>query len=152
MSRRCFIVIFGMALLSLRVVSADRAQPKEAAGIFEFHSGFWINLHHFLYEQALSGKPGSVCGEGNGESSPDWASSVLFYKQAMVSRDLLFDDGMVKIKNSLEDNEGSKSLISDAELPAPLIAALQRPLRPIAAIVGSGRTKGTLFGKRKFRA
>jgi hypothetical protein len=36
---------------------SDRGQPQseeraEILPVFEFHSGFWVNLHHFLYQQA----------------------------------------------------------------------------------------------------
>ncbi len=40
---------------------------------FLFHSGFWINLHHFLYEQAAErnkpGSSGSVAGAEKGRFS-----------------------------------------------------------------------------------
>src|SRR5262245_38149571 len=34
------------------------ARVKTDQDIFDFHSGFWMNLHHFLYQQALAQKAG----------------------------------------------------------------------------------------------
>ncbi|HET6268300.1 MAG TPA: hypothetical protein VFG11_11330, partial [Acidobacteriota bacterium] len=54
--------IISLAVLLLVVIAfpvhaanVDKAPPATVATVypFEFHSGFWINLHHFLYEQAL---------------------------------------------------------------------------------------------------
>jgi hypothetical protein len=34
------------------------SRVKTDQDIFDFHSGFWMNLHHFLYQQALAALPG----------------------------------------------------------------------------------------------
>ena len=39
---------------SFKATAYQRSDRRsESTYPFEFHSGFWINLHHFLYEQAL---------------------------------------------------------------------------------------------------
>ena len=81
--------------------------------IFAFHSGFWLNLHHFLYEQArLAEKVQTSQGGGAAKSAPTdanargdapaaWQSAVDYYRKNMAHRDLLFDQGMVLIGNRL---------------------------------------------------
>ncbi|MGH9431697.1 MAG: hypothetical protein ACRD3T_09155 [Terriglobia bacterium] len=88
-------------------------------GPFEFHSDFWINLHHFLYQQALQGSPESLRPNGPlaaGKLSPSeqsvWDNALTFYRQSMVEHDLLVDPGMNAIDSVLADAEGSDSLDS----------------------------------------
>src|SRR5215475_12275618 len=39
------------------------ARVKTGQDIFDFHSGFWVNLHHFLYQQARAQKGRRGAGE-----------------------------------------------------------------------------------------
>jgi hypothetical protein len=120
--------------------------------VFEFHSGFWINLHHALYEQARvreqrptarPEKPAASSNEGkkvNGETaggSPTaeetgWNEAVDYYATALARRDLVFDGEMVDIKNRLADLETCADLSGKNEyrcaslLRPELIAALER--------------------------
>src|SRR6266853_1170230 len=53
-----------------------RAQQSSATEsplpVFELHSGFWVNLHHFLYLQArLMNGNSSSTDSGRGASPPD---------------------------------------------------------------------------------
>ena len=86
--------------------------------IFEFHSGFWLNLHHFLYEQARmdeemqtsrgaggAAKLSSAAANARTDSSPAWQAAVNYYRTNFAHRDLLFDQGMVLIKNRLAELE-----------------------------------------------
>lgn len=84
---------------------------------FEFHSGFWINLHHFLYEQALLRKQ-SVSKTGNNAINPDlttdqqrlWNSAVDFYTKTIITRDLLSDRAMATINDQLGESESAPNL------------------------------------------
>lgn len=60
-----------------------------------FTAGFWINLHHFLYDQARQENSRSRSEDASGAANSDWNDSLAFYKNSLVSRDLLFDAGMV---------------------------------------------------------
>lgn len=112
--------------------------------IFEFHSGFWLNLHHFLYEQArldeemqtsrgagAAGKLSSSAASARTESSLAWQAAVNYYRKNMAHRDLLFDQGMVLIKNRLAELETCPDLSGrtmsscTSGLQANLIAALE---------------------------
>jgi hypothetical protein len=120
--------------------------------VFEFHSGFWINLHHTLYQQARvreqrpTARPEKQSPTGSEEKKPSgeavagssedeekaWNESVEYYAIAMARRDLLFDGDMVDIKNRLAELETCTDLSGKSEyrcaanLRPELTAALER--------------------------
>jgi hypothetical protein len=100
---------FGVALLaSLRLAGADTT--------FEFHSGFWVNLHHFLYEQAASDQPAV-------SNSPAWQKAVDYYRREVVKRDLLSNDAG-QINDRLSSLDDAPSL-QDSALPPDMLSALE---------------------------
>jgi hypothetical protein len=112
---------FGQAPAAVTTV-----QPV-TAGMFEFHSGFWINLHHFLYLQAL---PPDRFRRTAAETEPEyrggWDPAVAFYRDRMVSRDLLTDELMMRIDAYLARMEGQPAIKGDVigeELAGVLNAA-----------------------------
>jgi hypothetical protein len=117
------VLVVGLLVCS----SGLHAQQTTPNPIFEFHSGFWMNLHHYLYEQAQPASTDplkAVTAKVHG--GPEWDAAVLFYKERMISRDLLFDDGMSEIKFALEDQENAKALTPTGKLTAELIAVLEK--------------------------
>ena len=56
---RCLLFCLALCLsVNAATCLAQPHSPKdESQALFDFHSGFWINLHHFLYLEALSEKP-----------------------------------------------------------------------------------------------
>ena len=119
-----FLVLLSAILLYAPVSHGQAAAPTP---IFEFHSGFWMNLHHFLYKQAqpISVEP-SIAEDLKVNAGPDWDAAVLYYKQKMISRDMLFDDGMSEIKFALEDQESAKTLKPSGQLTSELISVLEK--------------------------
>ncbi len=129
----------GSSTLPLRAQDATSG-PRP---IFEFHSGFWLNLHHFLYEQARQaehlqasqggGAAKSPVTDVNRESdaSPAWQAAIAYYRKNMAHRDLLFDQSMVLIGNRLADIETCPDLSGrtitscTSGLQPNLIAALE---------------------------
>lgn len=134
---------------SSRVQESPPAEPRAPRPVFEFHSSFWVNLHHFLYEQArIEGREptgrvgaetfakeissGVASAGGPDESSPDWRAAVAYYSQKMKGRDLLFDAGMVLINNRLAEMEncpdlsGRSVVACDSGLSPQMILALER--------------------------
>jgi hypothetical protein len=101
----------------------DSNPVSSADNLFEFHSGFWINLHHFLYEQAAIATAGprgtpheaelatdaSMAAGLSEDESKAWSDALVFYRAKMMRHDLASDEDMVKIKNRLEDIEGATS-------------------------------------------
>lgn len=112
------------------------AQQNAQARLFEFHSGFWINLHHFLYRQAQLSEPQSGAHnlaltkadtdeleQLSASERTIWNDALTYYGGSIVKHDLLFDDDLIQIKNQLEDAELSSDL-REVKIPAPLKAAL----------------------------
>ena len=54
---------------------------------FDFHSNFWVNLHHFLYEQAISKSP-EPC------DSADWQRALDIYRKDIATHELLSRDNL----------------------------------------------------------
>jgi hypothetical protein len=108
-----------------------------AQNLFEFHSGFWINLHLFLYEQAAIATAGprgtpheaelatdaSMAAGLSEDESKAWSAALAYYHKNMLGHDLASDEDMVALKNRLEDVESATSL-SDADLDPSLISIL----------------------------
>jgi len=134
--RRILVTILVLGLYGT-AQGAEGSGESSAGGtaavrLFNFHSNFWVNLHHFLYLQAtLSGsqKPSrstalaSADSEELGKFTPSertqWDEVVAYYTASFVKRDLLFDDDLIAIKNELEDAENSPDL-ADAKIPSEL--------------------------------
>lgn len=101
---------------------------------FEFHSGFWINLHHFLYEQALLRKEAASSGQtANSAANPNsqlsaeqrqlWNTALDFYTNTLIKRDLL-DRDMAIMNDQLSEAEGAADL-SRSNLSGDLIKILE---------------------------
>jgi hypothetical protein len=141
-------IVFACALLpggaaGSELFSSNR-QPEQAAEkapvpVFEFHSGFWVNLHHFLYQQARARtSPGGTGAETpvstealSAEEKRAWSAALEFYSAGFAERDLLFNGDMVLIKNRLAEMETCADLSGRAArdcasgLRPELIAALE---------------------------
>lgn len=91
--------------------------------IFEFHSNFWVNLHHFLYEQALAKEPVT-------SDSKEWRAAVDYYRTNVVKHDLL-EEEMGRVNQRLAEAENARSLQgsslqgSNVTPPPDWIAALE---------------------------
>jgi hypothetical protein len=107
MKRAMFSACFGLIWI---------AGAAQGAPIFEFHSGFWVNLHHFLYEQAAAATPPA-------SAPPAWRKAVDYYHSQVVLRDLLSDEA-AHINDRLSDLESAASL-HDSGLPPGLVDALE---------------------------
>ena len=134
-------------------VTAMPQQSSSAYGplpVFEFHSGFWINLHHMLYYEAkLRASPPAAPQKGS--AGPQiklkimkdataaltpaerlaWDSSVDYYVANYVNKDLLFYNELILLKNQLGDFEdcdelsGTRKKTCDAGLPPKLTHVLE---------------------------
>lgn len=159
--RGALSVIFVLAGLSLLPDGATLAQAPEAgrgsnirerrrvAGpLFQFQSGFWLNLHHFLYQQARLRSERPVTRTGTSASSraaigapgeaslvaatdalstaelAAWNRAVDFYASDLAKRDLLFDNSMVLMKNRLAELAAAPDL-STSGLRKEVIEAME---------------------------
>ncbi len=122
---------------SLNAAAQDSVPITSSDNLFEFHSGFWINLHHFLYEQAAIATAGPKGTPHEAELSTDasiavglseddsktWSDALVYYRAKMLNHDLASDEDLVKIKNRLEDMEDATS-VNRSDLDPKLIAVL----------------------------
>jgi len=112
------------------------ARVKTDQDIFDFHSGFWMNLHHFLYQQALAQKLGregrAVRGPGeivsvealSDEEKGAWTAAVESYQKNWVDRDLAFDSGLAEIKYRLAELE-NQATVKQSGLAGEFVGALE---------------------------
>jgi hypothetical protein len=130
---------FPLALAPANSTERPDAGPESEAG-FDLHSGFWMNLHHFLYQQArLRGQADKSLPHPRG-GSPDhpvdlgtlstaeraaWTGALDYYAGSLAKHDLLFGQGMIEIKNRLAAAEGKPNL-EGAGLDPALRTALER--------------------------
>lgn len=113
------------ALLSVVGVAA-RAQPAMVAtspGLFEYHSGFWLNLHHLLYEQARARRgldtsraivraalaDTSGIGRLTQAQRQAWDAALRYYEAHLAARDVL-DRDMARLKTALGDRNDAPTL------------------------------------------
>ena len=140
---------------SARAAPDFRARPRSAQEaesplpVFELHSGFWVNLHHFLYLQArLKKGNASSMDVARGEALPNeppaslldfpeeeinaWNDAVTFYAKDLAGRDLLLNGDMETINNQLSametcsELEGKSTPTCNSGLRKDLIEALER--------------------------
>lgn len=134
---------FSLLLTAFLLLPSSRAQdepPPPPLPVFEFHSGFWLNLHHALYRQARlqrssnsgANAVGATTGMNNltaGEQRT-WNSALAFYAKTYADKDLTISLEMILIKNQLgdfetcEDLAGFKKKTCDAGLPEKLTETL----------------------------
>lgn len=110
--------------------------------VFEFHSGFWVNLHHFLYHEArarqaarnsrdaaskssgpvLHQTPGSTVSLSAAEQKL-WNEAINFYIANHAMKDMQINLDLILLKDQLGDFEdcdeltGKKKSACDAGLP-----------------------------------
>lgn len=137
-----YLALGCLSALLLSAVPSCQAQEVESIygplPVFEFHSGFWVNLHHFLYHEArarvankeAAKTPGSVLKTTPGVTVPltpaeqkTWDQVISYYVANYAGRDLLVNIDLMLLKNQLGDFEdcdellGKKKPRCDAGLP-----------------------------------
>src|SRR3984957_8924464 len=149
-STRTLLLLLTLALLT--PPGAPAQQSSSAYGplpVFEFHSGFWINLHHTLYYEAKFRETAATASQ-KGNPVPQvklklmkdaptalspaehiaWDNSVAYYAANYANKDLLFNNEIILLKNQLADFEdcdelsGARKKTCAAALPPKLTQAL----------------------------
>jgi hypothetical protein len=142
------LLVHGILLCPLSMAAAPQIDTQYGPlPVFELHSGFWINLHHTLYQQARKRRDPkaapSVAVPGPAFATPSaatrrnkteqlaWDAAVSYYAANYADKDLLFNTEMILLKNQLGDFEGCDELSGtrlktcDAGLPAKLTQILE---------------------------
>jgi len=125
----------------LLVAPSSLAQEVESIygplPVFEFHSGFWVNLHHFLYHEArarLAARDASTTKASaptlkapgptlTPAEQKTWDQVIAYYLANYAQKDLLINIDLILLKNQLGDFEdcneltGHKKPTCDAGLP-----------------------------------
>ena len=122
--------------------------------VFEFHSGFWINLHHFLYYQARArdaaknGPASTTRTDGpalkrganplalSPAEQKTWDDALTFYSGEYSHKDMQVNLDLILLKNQIGEFEdcdeltGKKKRACDAGLPGK-IGPLLESVAPI---------------------
>ena len=138
--RALWLSVCLVALFFAPFAAAQDEPPQPPLPVFEFHSGFWLNLHHTLYRLARSQR---AAGSAANPAPPNagianltpteqriWSSAIAYYSRTYADNDITVSLEMILIKNQLgdfetcEDLAGFKRKSCDAGLPAKLTEAL----------------------------
>ncbi len=132
---RCAVLI---ALLLFPTSAFSDANRQTS---FLFRSGFWINLHHFLFQLSVEPAADDQAAQTalSVDQARDWARALKYYGEAFASKDLLRRD-MTVIKNALGDAANRNSLDS-AGLDSNLIGALEMAAPVYRAIWWTGHDR-----------
>ena len=122
------VFVLLIATLSLPARGETDAPPSfiEATGRYEFHSHFWLNLHHFLYDEAQQPERRRIEG-GRKLSQQEFSliyGAVDWYRDEFGNRSLLSDPRLYAIKRALIDVGPDELPVHDA-IGDELLAQLQ---------------------------
>src|SRR5438876_5604789 len=102
-----FVCVVPLFVASTSVAQEESVAP--ALPVYEFHSGFWLNLHHTLYRIARSQRSANssanAASTSGGFSSltPSeqraWSAALAFYSKTYADKDLTVSLEMILIKN-----------------------------------------------------
>src|SRR5579863_3485887 len=149
---RTFLVCLTLLLSPLVPYAAGQAVDSAYGPlpVFEFHSSFWVNLHHFLYHEArareasranptatakstsptLKKDPSTVVALTQAEQTA-WDAAISYYMANLVHKDLLVNIDLILLKDQLGDFEdcaeltGRKVKFCDAGLPGNIGTVLE---------------------------
>jgi hypothetical protein len=143
-----------LGLLLSTTTPVARSQEIESVygplPVFEFHSSFWVNLHHFLYHEARVREAAKETQVSVGKQSGPvmkitpgsqtmltaaeqkvWDEAVAFYTQNEANKDLQINIDLILLKDQLGDFEdcdeltGRKKRSCDAGLPGKVGLVLE---------------------------
>lgn len=116
------LILAGLFTVNLLSTGQQRSENKpEINEFFELHSGFWLNLHHFLYLQAVLATPDARKGGATAvdrtvpvrqmtpEQRTKWDKSLVYYRQ-FGNSDPLRDRALITANYELSDAGNSSSL------------------------------------------
>ena len=116
------LILAGPFTADLLATSQQGSGNKtEINEFFELHSGFWLNLHHFLYLQAVLATPGArkdgaiavnrtlPVRQLTSEQRAKWDKALAYYRQ-FGNSDPLWDGALITANYELSDAGNSSSL------------------------------------------
>jgi hypothetical protein len=130
-------LLLAAALLAPTDAPAAPAQPPS---LFQFRSGFWNNLHHFLYvlgrdrdrapdrtRDAVVSAPKELDGLSARPESERlaWDEAIAVYAATLSKKDAIFDDDLIAVTRVLAAEPDDADL-SGRPLDPALVAALRK--------------------------
>ena len=106
-----------IATLALFLLCAGICTAQSRPAIFDFHSGFWINLHQFLIHQAAA-------AEAAPSDPPEWRDAVSYYRRVVAQHDSM--GGVEVVINNRLAAAGSATELPPDELDPELRAVLSK--------------------------
>ena len=99
-----------IALTAILLMPSSVLAEPDGQETFRFQSGFWANLHHFLFQRAVEQPADETTGPTKlgPEEAKDWSIALAYYREQFDGKDLLERD-MAVIKNALEDAGNARS-------------------------------------------
>lgn len=103
-----------MRILTLACVLlvAQPAAPHAQTPLFDFHSAFWMNLHHYLHALARPNEPllDALLVDATAEERKQWSAAVDYYRVHYGKGSLLFNGELRRIGQELVTAGSSLSL------------------------------------------
>jgi hypothetical protein len=101
--------------------------PAHARARFDYHSGFLLNLHHWLVNLALHPKQeAAALQDATPAEAADVRAALAFYRAHYADSDLLFDQDMAAIKRALSVGDDARREPRGLALPPALLDVLAR--------------------------
>lgn len=114
-----------VTVLLMSCQTAIKNESNQSVGSFKFYSSMWINLHHFIYNQALElAETSTELDVFNESEKQKLNKAIQFYKDHFKNKDLVFDEDLITIDNQLSAVENSKHL-QGSGLPPALVSVLE---------------------------
>ena len=124
-------------MFKLPSFTAATKAPTASRGTkyYEFRNGFWMNLHHTLFREAVVEKMDEQAREKSSlvplssaglskEEKETWDRALHFYAVTFARRRLLFDDQLVVFNNLLGDL-GNREKLNSTGLPEDFVKCLE---------------------------
>lgn len=106
---------------------------------FDYHSGFLLNLHHWLYDLAVHPQREAAALAGATPREADGVHAALaFYRAHFARSDLLFGEDMAAIKRALSVSDDARRDPYGLMLPSGLADALARAAPVYARLAWMG--------------
>jgi hypothetical protein len=122
-----FILVCGTRTPAGEAQETRRASIVATASALEFHSDFWMNLHHVLHAASRGARIENVTAfDFSPAEQRTWDSAIEVYKGGYAHKDLLFDREMERIKIEIGRANGN---LNAARIPEDIRKALEQAAR-----------------------
>ncbi|SMD32333.1 hypothetical protein SAMN04488029_0678 [Reichenbachiella faecimaris] len=104
--KKIFLLLFSVVVLSTSVSAQSKVDLIDTTNYYSFHLNYWLNMHHFLWTEAfLNVKADSsiVTVEFPSIDRSKFDSTLNYYKEVLVGKDLRYNDYMSGFKDWITD-------------------------------------------------